>query len=265
VDANHTETGLVNNHIMSAQTRDLVLVDANASVNGAVGFNGAVIQGNNLYSGSATPINTTGMNFSTASTITNSAIGPNHFWQLNNKVIGTKGTMGSVNMEQKTTVLLNDQTTASTTFTNVTDGTVPVAVTLDANSLYFFNCEVNFASNSLSTGAAFAVTGPASTSLFAYIVRLPTIAIETGAGTDSMTEQEARGDDGLGGGPGIAASLGVASTSAIYTAAVRGNIVTGASTGNLQLRVRAEAPPSGTGGTITIKRGSNCMINEMAQ
>jgi DNA-binding winged helix-turn-helix (wHTH) protein len=164
-----------------------------------------------------------------------------------------KGVYGDVNFLMKTIALPTDQTLTATTFTDVTTATTPVQVALKANRRYYFNCEPTFSSAALTTGVAFSVNYSGTFATMTFICRLPTPAIETGAGTDTMTEQEGNANDEC-----ATPSLGVGATGVKYMANVRGNIVT-TGAGNLTLR----ALRSSTAGNITVYAGTNCQVTQM--
>jgi hypothetical protein len=255
-DGSHVEMNIAANQIFGLQTANMKWIDMSSGVAGDPDLAGGAITGNQIYGNTGAPTSTTSLGIAFPAgtpTITNVAVAGNHFWQINDKIVNWKGTWGLASLLPKSQGLRADMTTNSTSFTNVTDGTTPVSIALDANSAYYFNCEATFRSSVVTTGIAFAVTGPTSPTNFSYINRLPTISVETGAGTDTMTEQEGHADDGT-----AAASIGVGSTSIDYTAAVRGNILVGATAGNLTLRVKAE-----NANNVTIRKGTNCVVTEI--
>ena len=182
-------------------------------------------------------------------TVTNLSISGNNFGGYMQDVANWKAGMGSLSFVPITIGLASDQTTA--TFANFVD--IPgLAVQLDANRSYFFTCEITFSSSAATTGIGLSMTGPTYTN-FSIITRLPTASVATGAGTDTMQEQEGNGPDST-----AAVSAGVGAAVTPYMANMRGNIVTTAA-GLLQARFKAE-----NGSPVSVLKGSNCLAFQVS-
>lgn len=251
----HAETSIAANAIFGGQETQTTGISVDTpGITGDPDLSGAVFTGNNIYFSATADSTTTGIKFPTGGspTMTKLGIHSNHFWQVGTKVVGWDGTWGNLAFESRNVGLRSDFTTSSATFVDV--GSPVLRSALDANAMYYFNCEATFSSSDANNGIAFAVTGPASPTHFTYLTRLPKASVEAGGGTDTMSEQQGNADDETS---DVTPSVGAAG--ATYVAAVRGNVLVGATAGNLTLRVKSE-----NGGTnVTVYKGTNCRIEEM--
>jgi len=250
----HSLLGLNGNTFFGATPSDEIFVDMqNTAALGNLTLTNFMFTGNNMYGGGTT--NTYGFKLPTSVTsITGLFIGGNSFANLGTDVANWKGTYGTGSYLAKTISLPSDMTTNSTSFTNVTDGTIPLQIAIDASRSYYFNCELTVSSSSTSTGFGAAVTGPTSPTTFTYIVRIPATTVEGTLGTDNMYEQEGNADDDT---PGVTTTTNVANNK--YTVAVRGNLINGTNAGNLTARIKI----GGSSNNITVYKGSNCMVQQM--
>jgi hypothetical protein len=264
VDYNQSSGGISdalivgNNFFPGGTVANLVGIDFQSSASlGNITVNRLTISGNNMDSTSTT--STSAIRLPTTFTtggIAGLSISGNNFAGWNKDVENFLGTMGDLSYTPKTMALPADAAITSSTFTNITTTSpaVPLQVALVANRSYTFNCELTFSSSATSTGVAFAMSlGGVTPTTFTYITRLPALTVEAPAGTDNMFEQEGNADDDT-----PTAITGVANASNKYTAAVRGNVIMGSTAANLTARMKVSG-----GGTITVVKGSNCVVTQV--
>lgn len=137
----------------------------------------------------------------------------------------------------------SDQTSTSTSYADVTGMTAAV----DANTTYIFEAYINWQSSDSTEGIGLAVNGPASkTTLLVHA------AVNAGANYYGFIAATSAYDDG------VVATSGASSTS--RAAYVRGMIVTGATSGTLAIRFRAE---TGGANSATVKAGSVLILTKI--
>jgi len=127
-----------------------------------------------------------------------------------------------------------------TTLADVTGMVFP----LRANKRYAFEFNLVFRSTDTTTGLKVALTTPASPTVFAANVRIPSAA--DGTGSVFCGTLKTSGD--------VVTSPSQEEANVDYIAEIRGRIANGANAGNLQLQWAAEV---GAAGTVTPKAGSS--------
>jgi hypothetical protein len=141
------------------------------------------------------------------------------------------------------TVLGSDQTSTSTSYADVTG----LTASLDASAKYQFEFFVEWRSSSTAEGIGLAINGPSSpTTLIAHL----------GINATSNYYQYLSVETTYNSGP--LSTSGANTTGRV--AHVRGVIVTGASSGTLALRYRAE---TGGANSATVKAGSSLVLTKI--
>jgi hypothetical protein len=244
-----TDTNIVGNTMFNL-TNNETAIDFSNPAGGTITLNRVMITANNILSGTAGGVNLVGIKFPpTLGTSGDNVIAGNNMVNMTTDFMNHKAGFGSISYPSRAFSVQADQAINSAVFTNITDLAFPVI----SGRQYFFNCEIIFQSNSLTAGAAFAMTAPTGALNFDYISRIPRADVAT-AGTDVMQEQEGTGNDAT-----PTPTTGVGSTSQVYTAAVRGNLDMGTATsGTLQARVKESVSNH-----ITIKNGANCIVEQI--
>jgi hypothetical protein len=216
---------------------------------GNIVINRATIVGNDFSSGGNSTANSAIRMPTSFNTIVDVNISGNNFagpWTKD--VSNFTGRMGALSFVPKTVGLASDQTTKSTSFVDVTGLTVRV----DPNRTYSFRCDFTFTSSAATTGIAFAMVGPPSPTTFNYMTDITQAAAN---GSNGMITMIGNGDDATS-----RATRSVPAASTKYFARIDGTVITAASGGNLQARVKASNAHN-----VTVVAGSHCLVFQVPQ
>lgn len=172
--------------------------------------------------------------------------GGQYYNSVNNKFRCYENSVWKDCMPTTAKVTADVSNNSNTTVSDATGATLPVA----ANRDYNFDFTVLFQSTqSVNTGIALGVSGPAGLTSLSYTCNTPlsadgTAALYTGSGTASND---------------LVISTSVAATNTTYVARCVGTLRNGATAGNLQLRFRSEVNNS----NVTIKIGTTARSEQL--
>lgn len=149
---------------------------------------------------------------------------------------------------QPSSVMLHSAyTNATTTFSNVSDGTRTMAWSIGANEDHKLVCDFVYQASAATAGPKIEITGPASPTQVSYdLVAYTSTTQAAGAPSDAATH-------GTVFGTSLSAGTAIGSTAADLTMRVTAGIVNGANAGTINLLAAAQGV-----GTLTIQPGASC-------